>query len=327
MRMNKYRFPHESEIELFILKSDGSHEVATIKSEKGNVLGIYSKTLLGLNDAIELKGSYDDIALVNYSSEFNFRGFTRLSVQVKSNGICVCNPDPHDQPLLMDDPDLFIDWYSETKLKPHIKENTCIIYAFERYKLNSYSSSDDAPRSITMSNLISVYAATSYPEVTLSDLKEYAQYTFLGPDSLPPLVKLVLKVRTRLKRRRWLGTYEGEGNQIDDLYQKLIGQYINCTLEVFRGVFGIGKYKRPVKWLGKQNELVFFTKELQNQGFLDKTKSQDWELLRVMFVRKSGELFNDNFKSIWQNLESKVSKKFQDSIKKLLYELDQPLDR
>lgn len=118
-------------------------------------------------------------------------------------------------------------------------------------------------------------------------------------DSKQDKSEVLQTLKINLKQLEWLGPLEEE-NQILDLYKSLTeARFIECSSEVLLGVFQPFTFLEPVKWLtNNASELIFFILKLQEFGFSPTPSRQDWQTLRMLFIKGDGSFFKENFKTL-----------------------------
>jgi hypothetical protein len=337
--MKKDRYSHYSAFNdyfVVMLKADGSYAAATFSTDDKRQFPTFKplfpknvafdssveKAIYSSTDWIKHEGNIDENITKQYIRQFYNRGieiitqqFLALRDQVKP----WLKTKYQIVPNLKD----FIAWYGKDILMPHISKQTCLLWWGQYLKLNT---KEGIPISKS-----ECYAATSYPKVRPWDLQKYCLR--LDLEMLQNDQQLRLLLQSNLTRQdakdlelgtyNWIATFKGEGDTIDELYTKINGKFVECTLEEFRAIFGKAEFVNPVIWKsGNITHLLYFINQLQELGFIEKTRRQNWALLKKFFKIKGKTVIKANFNVIYNRIEEKVDKGFKESISRIIDGLD-----
>lgn len=136
------------------------------------------------------------------------------------------------------------------------------------------------------------------------------------PAELNSILRPYLKLLSFGYKPNGLGetfTYTGLENDLIELHHELSGFYIKSDLDAFKGIFGFEPYVGPIVWLGSDDkssaiELLFFIMTLYEYDLITVIKDRSGKIrpnynwIRKCFVKRDLSEFNENFKSLKQQL-------------------------
>lgn len=132
-------------------------------------------------------------------------------------------------------------------------------------------------------------------------------------------------IKNRNYRNKLTYKWNIEYHKINELHRLLIKNEMiakKTKYSDFEMVFKenpVSKIKNPIKWSSSNaTELLYFIVQINYYSIVEKNKRLDYERLKSGFVKSNEEKFSENFNSIKQQIQTKLSLSKQSQIDKII---------